>query len=396
MDKNIDTIIKNCSCDNSCKDIYNKLINDKLDINELSRENILKLIDCIYKNSKKNNNFMIKLEIKKFFDEFEEEFDEEEESDEDEESDEESNNYIQYNYNNYEDYDDELIDILKNIPEKDESINDYVLEKIKLYNKKNDTIIVFNKTFRYLESPEDYFTNNDIIELFDKDEDKAIIEFNKINDFKHILYIYRKINKINKKEILFNKIEDYTKNNKDNHIGTFLHEAISILFPTIKDIEIKKKYGIILLKYSPDYDIFIIIKPLCNELEMQEILTNIENNIDNDDYIDNNILNILCDYKAYDKIYDLIIDMMDDFDKIVKYCNLLKEHMPDKISIILKKNIEKILDSSNPNYYIDAIEYLKIYKNTVSNDDFISYTNDLVKKHGRKTKFKKLFNDIFK
>jgi galactitol-specific phosphotransferase system IIB component len=266
-----------------------------------------------------------------------------------------------------------------------------------LNRQKNiNTIIIFNKTFRYLKSPEDYFTNNDIIELFDKDEDKAIIEFNKINDFKHILYIYRKINKINKKEILFNKIEDYMKNNKDDHIGTFLYEAISILFPTIKDTEIKKKYGIILLKYSPDYDIFIIIKPLCNELEMQEILTNIENNIDNDDYIDNNILNILCDYKSYDKIYDLIIDMMDDFDKIVKYCNLLKEHMPDKISIILKKNIEKILDSGNPNYYVDSIEYLKIYKETVSNDDFISYTNDLVKKHGRKTKFKKLFNDRFK
>lgn len=64
------------------------------------------------------------------------------------------------------DYDNELIDILKNISEKNDSVYSFVLEKINYYNEELDEmnlVNIFDKTIKYLESPEDYFTKNDII-----------------------------------------------------------------------------------------------------------------------------------------------------------------------------------------------------------------------------------------
>jgi hypothetical protein len=130
------------------------------------------------------------------------------------------------------------------------------------------------------------------------------------------------------------------------------------------------------------------IKQLCNDIELENILNNIK-----DDYINNDNFYILYDYKSYDRIYTILDKSSLRNSNLIIYCDTLKENIPEKICIILKKNIEEILDSGNSNFY-NTIDFLKIYKTIVSNEDFINYTTGLVKKHSKKSKFKKLFNEF--
>jgi len=369
----------NSDCDLSSEDIYSillKINNDSADEHKISNEKIIKLTELI-----DQHKFY---KIKDFFDNYEKKF--------------YSTKLFEKSYDSdlLEDYNYKLINILKKIP-KDDSINNFVLEKIKYYKELNESFFInneiFNTTIKYLENPENFYTNDDIIDLFNKDKQKAIIEFNKLNNFKHIIYIYKKIkniNDVNITEILLNKIDNYLYNYENSYIERYMLDCLFLLISKTEDEEIIKKYGIIILKYRDDYELFIKIKPLCNEIELQTILNNIKDN-----YISSDVFDILYDYKLYDRIYDLISTIMIDTMDMLEYCNLLKEHIPDKICILLQKNIEKILDSKNPKYYIETIDFLKIYQSIVSEPDFITYTNDLIKKHGRKTKFKKLFNKEF-
>lgn len=277
---------------------------------------------------------------------------------------------------------------MKNI-EKNDSVYSFVLEKINYYNEELDEmnlVNVFDKTIKYLESPEDYFTKNDIIELFTKDEQKVIIEFNKLDNFKDIMYIYEKINNINKTEILLNKFDDYIEN---NNLDYDFYNSLILFISTITDIEIIKKYGIIILEYKPNYDIYMKMKPLCNETELQKIVDNIKT-----DYINDENFDILYDYKLYDKLYELISKKSYRESKII-YCDKLKDHIPVKICVLLQEYIEEILKLGSADYYSHSIQFLKIYKKIVSDNDFTLFTKDLLKTHSRKIKFKGLFKDEF-
>ena len=88
--------------------------------------------------------------------------------------------YYEYTEDTFEDYDNKLIEILKNSIVKNNKLYLFVLDKIKYYNKKLDDLDlsnIFIKTLQYIENPDIFFTKDDIIDLFEKDYDKAIIEF---------------------------------------------------------------------------------------------------------------------------------------------------------------------------------------------------------------------------
>lgn len=172
----IDNNNLNCNCQDDilCKHIYASLlsiIHNKytvINLNELSKENLLELIQfCIKKDlnifeniekiiNKQNKKFSLK-EIENFFENFENndckylmneyEFEYEYENDYD----------YEYDEDIFNDYDDELIDILKNIQYDNiynikENINKFVSEKIEYFNDNLDDydFIVFPKTMLYL------------------------------------------------------------------------------------------------------------------------------------------------------------------------------------------------------------------------------------------------------
>jgi hypothetical protein len=395
----INTFKCQCNDNKSCKHIYATLlsINEKkytsINLNELSKENLLelinffinkdlKIIDNIKEFIDKDNKKLSHKDIEKFFNDFESN-----------DFDYVSNDEYEFIDSVLEDYDYTLIKLLKSGLINDEKINIFVVDKLKYYNDYLDDlglINIFEKTNKYLKNPNNFYTKDDIIKLFSDNYYKAVIEFNKIHDFKEISYIYEKINNENKINLLINKIDNYLMTNKVNND---LYECLILLIFTENCIdEIIKKYGLIIIKYIPHFDTFIKIKSLCDKTELDTIL----NNIIKINIINNDIFNILYDYKLYDNIFNLIDNNNYYNDKdIIKYCTILVDNIPQKINSLLKKCIEKILNQSSSNYYENVIEYLKIYKNNFCKIEFQEYTNKLLSTHNRKSKFKKLFNDEF-
>jgi len=301
----------------------------------------------------------------------------------------EENDY-EYTDDTFEDYDDQLIEILKNSTVKNDKLYSYVLDKIKYYNKKLDDLDlsnIFTKTLQYIKNPDCFFTNNDIIDLFEKDYDKALIEFNKIDNLKDIIYIYTKINNIDKINLLLNIIDNFISIN-----DIYLIECLQLIISTSNNDEIIKKYGLIILENCFNFDIYNKIKHLCNKNELDEIL----NNIIKLNYINDDIFNILYENKLFKIIYDLIKVRCYNNNEIIKYCNIIIKDIPEEINTFIKNNIEDILNNKYHKYYHNAIEYLKMYKNNDLNNNFIEYSNNLLIKHNAKRKFKKLFHDEFK
>ena len=176
----------------------------------------------------------------------------------------------------------------------------FVLDKIKYYNKKLDDLDlsnIFIKTLQYIENPDIFFTKDDIIDLFKKDYDKAIIEFNKIDNLKDIIYIYKNINNTDKINLLLNKIDNYI-----SIIDIYVIECLQLIISSSNNDKIIKKYGLIILENRFNFDIYNKIKHLCNKNELDEIL----NNIIKLNYINNDIFNILYENKLFKIIYDLI------------------------------------------------------------------------------------------
>lgn len=403
-----------CSCEDSmlCKHIYSTLlsINDnkyiEIDFDDLSKEKLLELINyCIKKDSlilsnikdfinkqkqiksiSLNNTIEYKKEDKIYLEDIKVFFENFESDDFDLISD------CEYEYveDTFNDYDNELIDILRNITSKDNKIYSYVLDKINYYNKDFDDkelTRIFTKTLKYIKDPDSYYTNNDIVKLFEKDYDKAIIEFNKINDLKDILFVYKNIKNIDKISLLINKIDNYLS--LKNY---YVKECLELIIKTSKDEKIIKQYGLIMIENYFNIHIYNIIKPLCNEIELDKIL----NIIINLDYINDDIFNILYENKLFKIIYNLIKKKSYNNNEIIKYIRLIIKDIPEEINILIKNYIENILNGKCYNYYDDAIEYLKIFKNNNSSDEFIQYTNNLIVMHKKKLKFIKLFQNEFK
>ena len=63
--------------------------------------------------------------------------------------------------------------------------------------------------------------------------------------------------------------------------------------------------------------------------------------------------------KLFKIIYDLIKVKCYNNNEIIKYCNIIIKNIPEEINILLKNNIEDILNNKHHNYYNNAIEYLK-------------------------------------
>jgi uncharacterized Zn finger protein len=395
----------NCNCNDEtlCKHIYATLlsINDNkftlINLKDLSKDKLLELVDfCISKDinifnniekfiNKQKNNITCS-EIEKFFQDFEY-HDFKNLIDDDYEY---NHNYDdEYDEDKYEEYDDDLIDILNkinydNIINIKENINKYVLEKIEYYNNKLDEyelINLFPKTVKYIENSE-HLTMNDLIKLFETDYERAINEFIKIDNLKNIIYIYKNIKNDNKLTLLLNKLDNMDKYINDKN----LYECLILIINESQDNEIIKKFSIIALNIRPKYDLFIKIKPLCNENELNIILDNIIKL----KKIDNDIYNILYDYNKYDNIYDLIDKENTNYSLNRIYYENLASHIPDKISGLMKINIEKILDKSDSNNYNNVIEYLKIYRDNYSIIDFIEYLKNLLCIYKKKRKFKEL------
>ena len=415
-----------CTCDDTelCKHIYSTLlsINDNnykmINLKDLTKNDLLDLFDyCIqedftiidiikeYLDEDEDENIIFKNNIFKniknnifnniikeyidFFEEFElTEFDNLT-----------NDNDFDYEYEYCEDifneYDEKLINILKK--DKMEICNAFVLSKIKDYNKclkKLDLDNIFCKTIEYLKNPNNpnnCLTNDEIVELFKHNFDDAVIQFNQIDNFKDILYIYNNLI-INNEHIvlLSNKIDSVIINNNNDF---YINKCIFFIIHNTTDLQIIKKYGLISIDFILDFDIFIKIKPLCDKDELQIILNKILKN----QYIDNHIFNILYDYELFEDIYNLLNKDLNHYniDTIIQYYNLLILKIPDKIIGLIKINIDNILEKSISKHYDDVIEYLKILKNNSNKNDFITYTTTLMKLHSKKTKFKKLFINSF-
>ena len=392
-----------CDCydDTFCKHIYASLlsINENkyttINLNELSKANLLELINfCITKDknifnniekfiTRQIQNISIK-EIEHFFENFElEDFNLL------------INDYnYEYDENIYSD-DDELIKILKNINydntiNKKEQIHNYVKQKLIHYNNNYEDIDInmFQETLKYLKNPDNYFTNNDIITLFENNYEKAIIEFEKIDNFKSILYIYNNIQNDNKLNILLNKVEKYIDKNQYDYN---LLECIIIIIEDSIDEQIIKKYGLIVIDKLPKYYIFVKIKSLCNDNELELIF----NNIIKSNILNKEKFNILYDYKRYDSIYELLYKENNrNYSDIIYYEKLIHE-IPDKIIKLLKINIENILNNGDSYNYHYVIEFLKLFKNNNPVYIFVEYINNLLIIYKRKIKFKNLLNSEF-
>jgi hypothetical protein len=393
----IDNSKFNCSCkDNLCEHIYSSLlgINNNeykdIDLSNFSKEKLLYMINHLIL---KDSDFLVNIEnyinnqkkiiipyvVKEFFDDFEsDDFD----------------YLINDEYNEYEyqedlfyNYDEDLINLLKKIKIKDNNLKTFINEKIQNYNYHIDNINlnnIFVKTLKYLENPEEYIDKNDIIKLFSNNYEKAVEEFDNIDDFNEIIYIYNNINHPNKIELLLKKFDNYLKYNSINYSW---YNEIKTVIKNMSDEEKIKRYSLILYDYIPSFDLFIKIKPLCNEDEIKILLDKVIklNHINNDNF------NILFHFKLYNEIYNLIKENS----YILEYCNELIKYMPDEINSLIKKNIEYILNEKKRSQYEYAIEYLKIFFQNNTNDEFIKYTNNLLDVHKRKNKFKKLFNSNF-
>lgn len=192
-----------CQCNDNklCKHIYATLLSinenkyTSINLNELSKENLLelinffinkdlKIIDNIKEFIDKDNKKLSYKDIEKFFNDFESN-----------DFDYVSNDEYEFIDSVLEDYDYTLIKLLKSGFINDEKINIFVVNKLKYYNDYLDDlglINIFEKTNKYLKNPNNFYTKDDIIKLFSDNYHKAVIEFNKIDDFKEISYIYMK------------------------------------------------------------------------------------------------------------------------------------------------------------------------------------------------------------
>ena len=406
FEKNND-IYMNCECEDTenCKHEFASLLyimNDKSEtlnldnINKLEKEKILEYLikidsSVLYKivNYKKMNdtksNSKISNDTKNKIDKFEMFFENFEIEDYEQMIDNDNYDY-EYVEEIYEDYDNELLNLLKK--NSDKKVIEYVKEKIEEYNDyldENLLINIFEKTEKYISDPKNYIEIDDIILLFEKNNKKAKIEFEKITNHEEVYKIISKI-KLDKKTIpmILKKIDDYIIKNELNN---YVYKIIELVILNIKDLTIVKKYGMILVKYNDNYEIYKKIEKLCSNEEKEEILNNIINN----SYMTDTKFKILCDLKKYDEICEILRkENIIDINRIHNYIGEIIKMSPNKTIELIKNNISYILENQYSKHYDIVIEYLKIMKKNVEFNIYEEYKNTLLKNNSSKSKFKNL------
>jgi hypothetical protein len=398
-----------CECEDSiyCKHLFASLLyvtNEKCDVLNLNNLKQLELEEILeilikkdpsilytilnYQKKNKLSNGDIKNELKDEFEKFEIFFDNFEIEDYNQLIDDKNYDY-EYIDEIYEDYDEELIKLLKKYSNK--KVINYVKKRITKYNDYLNDIgfmDIFKNTQKYISNQNDYIGLNEIIILFKKDYKKAEIEFEKITDSKDVYKIISKI-KFNKKTnlLLIKKIDNYLLKNE---IDNYVYDIIKLLVLNIDDVNIKKKYGLILLEHDYSYDVFTKIKSLCSIEQIEKICENIlkKNNITTD------VFKILYDSKKYDEICEILgNNYLINIDEINNFIRQIIKTKPDKTIELIKKNIKYILDNNKSKYYNIVIEYLKIFKNNVEFNIFEEYKNELLITNSSKKKFNKLYKD---
>jgi hypothetical protein len=425
-----------CSnCNKLCKHSYATLLsitnnNYSININDLPKEDLLNMIHyCIKKNDdddildninifiskNKLNTFYkntINTEVKDFFNNFEENHFNYIENN--------NKNYIkEYNNDNYHkiynDCDNELINLLKTITENNDLIYKFVGDKIKyynniIYNSLYEINSIFQKTLKYLENPNNFYNDDDIIKLFENNYDLAVVEFNKLDNLENIMYIYNNINIPDKTLLLQKKCDEYLCK---NDLNSELYNCLILLISLLSDEQVIKKYGLIVLRKNPYYEIFKKIKPLCNNNELEMILEDILDINFFDDIMFDNIFNILSDYKDNNFIIDddndlynylILVVFSKANSSIIKKYGLfvlkLKPHFhtfimikslcsKEELEIILNNLLKiNIIDQNIFDILYDYGKYDHLYdtisKITYKNDQMIYYCNSLLTKYPEK------------
>lgn len=401
-----DDIYMNCNCEDTenCKHEFASLLHvtseksETLNLDNLNKLEIEKILEYLiktdssvlykivnYKNKEAKSNKKLSNDTENKIDKFEMFFENFEIEDYEQMIDVDNYDY-EYIEEIYEEYDNELINLLKK--NFDKKAIEYVKEKIKEYNDYLDEIgliNIFEKTKKYISDTNNYFEIDDIILLFGKNNKKAKIEFEKITNHKEVYEIISKI-KLDKKTIpmALKKVDDFIIKNELNN---YVYKIIELIILNVEDLTILKKYGMILVKYDYNYEIYKKIEKMCSNEEKEEMCINIINN----SYMTDNKFKILYDLEKYDEICEILSkEKIMNINSIHNYIAEIIKMRPNKTTELIKNNIEYILKNQYSRHYDMVIEYLKIMKKNIEFNIYEKYKNTLLKNNSSKSKFKNL------